>query len=73
MRDDLVAVFESETLLEAKLASDALEAEGIRCFIDHTESPLDGLVAAEQLHILRVLPDDAERAKQIMGEFESQP
>lgn len=70
MQDDLVDVFQSETLLEAKLASDALEAEGIRCFIDNTDSPLDGLVAADQVKIVRVLPADVDQARRIIADFE---
>lgn len=69
MKDDLVDIFESPTLMEAKLLSDRLEAAGIRCFIDHTDSPLDGLVAADQMKIVRVLPNAADEARTIVAEF----
>ena len=71
MQDDLVNVFESQNLMEAKLVSDRLEAEGIQCFIEHVDSPLDGLVTADQVKIVRVLPDAADSARQVVTDFES--
>jgi len=70
MKDDLVGVFEAQTLMEAKLVSDQLEAVGIESFIEHAESPLDGLVAADQVKIVRVLPSVVDRARQVVAEFE---
>lgn len=70
MKDDLVDIFESHTLMEAKLVSDRLEAAGIKTFIDHTDSPLDGLVAADQVKIVRVLPTAVDQARQIVADFE---
>lgn len=72
MNDDLVDVFEAETLTEAKLLSDRLEAYGVKSFIDHTDSPLDGLVAAEQMKVVRVLPADEKQARQLVTQFESE-
>ena len=69
MRDDLTAVYESQSLMEAQLLSDRLKAAGIECFIDGSHSPLDGLVAADQVQIVRVLPTDAEKAKEIVAQF----
>ena len=72
MNDDLVDVYESEGLLKAKLIADRLDAAGIRSFIDNVDSPLDGLAAADQMKIVRVLPADVERAQKIIAEFESE-
>ena len=72
MQEDLVNVFEAETLLEAKLVSDRLETAGIQSFIDNTDSPLDGLVAADQIKIIRVLPEKAQQARKIVADFEAE-
>lgn len=69
MNDDLVDVYEAQTLFQAKLVSDMLEGQGVRCFIDNVDSPLDGLVAADQVKIVRVLPQDAQRARRLVDEF----
>ena len=71
MKEDLVNVFESETLLEAKLISDMLDTAGIESFIDNTDSPLDGLVTADQIKIVRVLPEKAVQARQIVADFQA--
>ncbi len=72
MQDDLVEVYAADTLMLAQLLSDQLEAEGIRCFIDNTDSPFDGLTAAEQMKIVRVLPSDVEAAKRVVEQFQNQ-
>ena len=72
MQDDLVEVYAGQTLMQAQLLSDRLEAEGIRSFIDNTDSPLDGLITAEQMKIVRVLPADAERASHIVSQFQAE-
>ena len=72
MQDDLVDVYAAATLMQAKLLSDRLAASGIRSFIDNTDSPFDGLTAAEQMKIVRVLPDDLQAAKSIVADFEAE-
>ncbi len=72
MPDDLVPVFQSETLMEAKLLTDRLEAEGIRAFIDNTDTPFDGLTAADQFKTVRVLPQDHPRATEITTAFQAE-
>ena len=72
MKDDLVEIYESETLMEAQLISARLEEVQIQCFIDNTDSPLDGLITADQMKIVRVLPQDVEQARQIVAEFEAE-
>lgn len=72
MKDDLVEVYESETLMEAQLVSARLEEAQIQCFIDNVDSPLDGLVAADQMKIVRVLPQDVDQARQVIAEFEAE-
>lgn len=67
MTDDLIVVFEAETLMEAQLVSNGLEQAGIQSFIDNTDSPLDGLISAGQLKLVRVLPKDAQQAKQVVS------
>ncbi len=71
MKEDLVDIYECETLMEAQLVCDQLKEAGIDSFIDHTDSPLDGLVAADQLKIVRVLPQDVDRARPIVKTFRS--
>jgi len=72
MQDDLINVYESQNLMEAKLVSDWLKAEEIQYFIENVASPFDGLLTADQVKIIRVLPDAADRARQIVADFESQ-
>ena len=72
MKDDLVDIFEAETLAEAHLLTDRLTEAGIKSFIDNTDSPLDGLTAAAQMKIVRVLPKDQEKAEAIAQDFLSE-
>lgn len=72
MQDDLVDVYEAQTLMQAQLLSDRLKSEGIESFIDHTDSPLDGLLAADQVKIVRVLPTDVDHARMIVAEFQAE-
>ncbi len=72
MQDDLTDVFEAEGLLEAQLVSDRLKEAEIRSFIENADSPFDGLVAADQMKIVRVLPADAAKAREIVAEFEAE-
>ncbi len=72
MQDDLVDVYEAATLMEAQLLSDRLDSYEVRSFIDNTDSPFDGLTAAEQVKIVRVLPDDVDKARRIIAEFEAE-
>ena len=69
MKPDLVDIFEAETLMEAQLLATRLEEAGIKSFIDNTDSPLDGLTAADQLKIVRVLPTDEDKAREIANDF----
>lgn len=72
MKDDLVDIFESETLALAQMLADRLAEAGIKVFIDNDDSPLDGLSAAGQYKIVRVLADDADQARKIADEFASE-
>ncbi|MEX2212794.1 MAG: hypothetical protein WD768_01615 [Phycisphaeraceae bacterium] len=72
MKQDLVDIFEAETLMEAKLLTDRLTEAGIESFIDNTDSPLDGLSAAGQMKIVRVLPKDQDKAEAIAQAFLSE-
>ncbi len=69
MNPDLVDIFEAETLMEAQLLAARLEEAGVKSFIDNVDSPLDGLTAAEQYKIVRVLPKDQEKARDIANAF----
>lgn len=69
MKPDLVDIFEAETLMEAQLLATRLDEAGIKSFIDNTDSPLDGLTAADQLKIVRVLPADEAKARDIANDF----
>ena len=69
MKPDLVDIFEAETLVEAQLLVSRLTDAGIKSFIDNDDTPLDGLTAAEQYMIVRVLPTDAVKARAIADEF----
>jgi len=69
MPDDLVNVYEAETLAEASLLADRLKEAGIQVFIDNSDSPFDGLTLGDQRKPVRVLPDDAQRAHAIAEAF----
>jgi hypothetical protein len=69
--DDLINVFES-TLLLTQLLKDRLTEAGIEAFIDQDTSPFDGLTAANQMVIVRVLPKDAEQAGKIVAGFRAE-
>ena len=71
MSDDLVNVFES-TLLLTQLVKARLDEAGIEAFIDQDASPFDGLTAANQMVIVRVLPKDAEQAGKIIEAFQAE-
>lgn len=69
MADDLVDVYEAETLMEARLLCDQLEAAGVKTFIDNDDSPLDGLTAGDQMKIVRVLPEAVADAAKVVEQF----
>jgi len=69
MKPDLVDIFEADTLAEAQLLVSRLDDAGIKSFIDNDDTPLDGLTAAEQYKIVRVLPTDATKARAIADAF----
>ncbi len=72
MPDDLVNVYTAATLFEAKLLADRLEEASIEVFIDNTDSPLDGLTAGDQGNPVRVLPGQANAAREIVAEFQAE-
>mgnify|MGYP000313948752 CR=1 FL=1 len=69
MKSDLVDIFEAETLMEAQLLAARLEEVDIKSFIDNDDSPLDGLTLADQFKIVRVLPKDAVKAREVAEAF----
>jgi hypothetical protein len=69
MKPDLTDIFEAETLEEAQLLATRLKEAGIKSFIDNTDSPLDGLTAAAQFKVVRVLPKDEKAAREVASEF----
>lgn len=72
MKPDLVDIFEAETLAEAQMLVARLDEAGIKSFVDNSDSPLDGLTAADQLKIVRVLPADEAKARDIANDFLSE-
>ena len=72
MKEDLVNIYEAASLLIAQLINARLEDANIRSFIDQDNSPLDGLTAADQMIIVRVHPDDTQRAVEIIKQFEAE-
>ena len=54
-------------LLVARLAEVEIDS-----FVDNDDSPFDGLTAAEQMVIVRVLPANAERARVVVAEFQAE-
>lgn len=72
MNEDLVDVYEAETLMEARLLCDRLEEAGVKTFIDNVGSPLDGLTAGDQVKIVRVLPEAVETARKVVAKFEEE-
>lgn len=69
MDQDLVDIYQANTLTEGQLLKDRLEGEDIQVFLDNTDSPFDGLTAANQYIIVRVLPGDAPRAREVAAAF----
>jgi hypothetical protein len=69
MDEDLVDIFEATTLAQAQLLVQRLDEAGIKTFVDNTDSPFDGLTAADQYKVVRVLPTDAEKAGEIAKVF----
>ena len=72
MHDELVLIYEAGTLVEAQLLSQKLEEGGIESYIDHVVSPLEGLVTADQVKAVRVLPRDEGKAREITELFEAE-
>jgi len=72
MPDDLVNVYEAENLMDAELISGRLEEAGIKAYVDNTDGPLAGLTAANQVQVVRVLPQDRDKAAKIVKEFEEE-
>lgn len=69
MSDDLVDVYETDTLADAQLLVARLEEEGIDSFIDNSDSPFDGLTAMQQQKIVRVLPNAESQARKVVETY----
>ena len=69
MSDDLVDVYEANTLADAQLLVTRLEEVGIESFVDNTDSPFDGLTAMLQQKIVRVLPNAEVQARQVVEKY----
>lgn len=69
MSDELVSVYQAQTLPEAELLHQRLTDEGIDSFVEQTASPFDGLVGANQGTHVRVRKQDQERARGVMEIF----
>lgn len=72
MQDDLTPVYDAGSLLEVELVRERLELEGIEVFADNQQSPFDGLTAADQTHVLLVLPEHADRARALITLYEQE-
>jgi len=72
MKQDLVELYQAATLTEAQLLKNRLLNEGIEAFIDNDDSPFDGLTAASQYVLVRVLPKDADQARAVAAEFQAE-
>ena len=72
MGDDLTNVYETATLMEAQLIVNRLKSAGIDAFVDNDDSPFDGLTAADQTKVIRVLPANAEEAAKVIAAFQSE-
>lgn len=72
MAEDLVNVRETATLQEAQLIVNRLQDSGIEAFIDGDDSPFDGLTAADQMKVIRVLPENADKAAAVIAEFDAE-
>lgn len=72
MRDDMVSIYDAGTLDEAHLLTDRLSQADISSYIADDDSPLDGLTAGEQTIRVMVLPDDADRAREVVEAFEKE-
>lgn len=69
MEHDLVDVYQASTMTEAQMLKDRLASQDIEAFLDNTDSPFDGLTAANQYIVVRVLPDDAPLAREVAAAF----
>ncbi len=72
MRDDLVTVGSFHNAAEAYLLHDRLEAEGVWCHVfDPHPASGPGFSGAAGGVLVQVMPDDAEKARQIVADFEA--
>lgn len=69
INDDIVTIYQAQTLAEAEMFADQLADADIRSFIANDESPLDGLTSAEQGVIVSVLGRDVDRARAVAESF----
>ncbi|MEX0653639.1 MAG: DUF2007 domain-containing protein [Phycisphaeraceae bacterium] len=67
--NEMVVVYEAGNFAEAQMLSDRLTSADISNHVANVDSPFDGLTAGHQTIPVRVLADDAERARQIVDNF----
>ena len=72
MSEDLVDIYETDTLADAQLLVARLEESGIDAFVDNSDSPFDGLTAMQQQKIVRVLPNAESQARQVVEQYVSE-
>jgi len=73
-RDDgeLVEVFDTQQESEAMVVHGLLESAGIESVITNLDAPQDVLPGVGGV-LVRVAPDDADRAREIIEEFRNNP
>jgi hypothetical protein len=69
--DELVPVFDSEQESEAMIVRGLLESAGIEAIITGFDAPQDVLPGVGGV-VVRVAPDQAEEARQIIAEYRTQ-
>ncbi len=69
MSHDFMKVYDASNAAEAELIREAMQAAGIRAYIDTTPSPLDGLTAMGQGIAILVDGEQADEARKVIDDF----
>lgn len=68
--DETAVVYTLADPIKAEIIKNALEAEGIRCFLDGMNQMVGPGIPVFTIHV-RVAPEDAERAAAIIRQHET--
>lgn len=72
MENELIPIYEALTTAEAEELADRLDDAGIEAYVDYTDSPLEGLVAARSAKIVLVPRQEMAAAREVVARWEAQ-